>query len=166
MMQPANHQPRKNLPSTSAFSLHSRTVPLKPLILSIARDRAQWSNYFSHNDRYSNAINVNPVCSAELQINSRDFVIHSCFWFPTCLVTTVLLGYTKKHHCLRNDNKLTFMKSLGSLPFTIFFLHFLFFLFAGFCIYQDWIFSLLCNFLLLWSGHFPVCSFFLCAARS
>lgn len=82
--------------STRAFWLHSRAVPLKPLILPIARDRAQGSNYLSHNDRYSNAINLNPFHSAELQLDSRDLMTHSCFWFSTCLVTDLLLGYTKK----------------------------------------------------------------------
>lgn len=126
--------------STSAFRLHSRAIPLQPLTLPIARDRAQWGNYLRH-DRYSSAISWNPFhgLTAEISWHAPASDFPPASWQLYCLVT-----WTKQHHCLtgrQNDNKLIFMNSLNSFPSVICFLYFLFLPFAGFYIYEDWIFA-------------------------
>lgn len=81
-------------------------------------------------------------------------------WQLYCLVTW------KQCHCLRgrqNDNKFIFVRSLDSLPSSVCFLYFFFpFFRIRHSLAQS---SLLAIFQLLWFDCFPICNFFLCAAR-
>lgn len=109
--------------STSAFRLHRRAIPLQPLTLPVARDRAPWGNYLSH-DRYSGAISWNPFhgLTAEISWHTPASDSPPASWQLYCLVT-----WTKQHRCLtgrQNDNKLIFMNSLSSSPSVICFLYF------------------------------------------
>lgn len=83
-------------------------------------------------------------------------------WQLYCLVTW------KQYHCLRgrqNDNKFIFIRSLDSLPSLRLFSVFFWFSFLQESTFIGTIFSLLAIFQLLWCGCFPICNFFLCAAK-
>lgn len=83
-------------------------------------------------------------------------------WWLYCLVTW------KQYLCLRgrqNDNKFILVRSLDSLPSPVFFLFFFLFSFFQDSTFIGTVFSLLAIFQLLWLDCFPICNFFLCAAR-
>lgn len=89
---------------------------------------------------------------------------HSCFWFPTCLVTTVLLGYMKKTTSLPK-RKTKWQWTYFCEVFGFFAISCLLSIFFALHLLGLHLFTAY-NLPLLWCDCFPVCSFFLCAARS